>query len=47
MNTEIPLNELAGIEGGNPLALAGMAVGAYIGLLQKMESNPQDRVALI
>lgn len=34
--------ELAQIEGGNPLALIGIAVGSYVGLLDKMEKNPQD-----
>jgi hypothetical protein len=39
--------QLAEIEGGNPLALAGMAVGSYVGLLQKMENNPQEYTFLM
>lgn len=30
------------IEGGNPLILVGFALGAYYGVLDKMEKNPQD-----
>lgn len=45
MNTNMIIlneDEAVLIEGGNPLVLAGMAIGAYVGLLDKMEKNPQD-----
>lgn len=34
--------EMAGIEGGNPLVLGGMALGAYMKTLDKIEENPND-----
>ena len=44
MNTCIALtdNELEVIVGGNPVALIGIAAVAYMGLLTKIENNPDQ-----
>ncbi len=35
-------HEMVDIEGGNPLVLAGMAIGGYMKLVDKIEENPND-----
>lgn len=42
--TEVDLSD---IDGGNPFAGIAVAVGAYMGLLDKIEKNPQDYTFLM